>query len=128
MKPRVLIVDDDPAIAQQLFWSLCEDYDVVTANDMQSAVRRATIYQPDIAVLDLELAPDDGFAKTGVRLLKYLKSHVPGTKVLVMAGVTSGETLEMCVAGVDQWLTFPLDLELFRKVINRLAPRHLEVV
>ena len=46
MKPRILIVDDDEAITQQLFWTLSDDYDVVTANDMQTAVRRATIYEP----------------------------------------------------------------------------------
>ncbi len=35
MKPRILIYDKDQAITRQLFWTLCEDYDVVTANDLQ---------------------------------------------------------------------------------------------
>ena len=39
MKPRILVVDDDEAITQQLYWTLCEEYDVVTANDMPTAIR-----------------------------------------------------------------------------------------
>ena len=35
MKPRILIVDDDSAITQQLYWTLCDEYDVITANDLQ---------------------------------------------------------------------------------------------
>ena len=41
MKPRILIVDDDDAITQQLFWTLCDDYDVMTANDMPTAISPA---------------------------------------------------------------------------------------
>jgi DNA-binding response OmpR family regulator len=58
MKPRILIVDDDSQITQQLYWTLCDEYDVVTANDMQTAIRRATFYKPDISILDLQMPPD----------------------------------------------------------------------
>ena len=57
MKPRILIVDDDSVITQQLYWTLCEEYDVVTANDMQTAIRRATFYKPDVSILDLHQRP-----------------------------------------------------------------------
>jgi len=40
MKPRILIVDDDDAITQQLFWTLCDEYEVMTANDMPTAIRQ----------------------------------------------------------------------------------------
>ena len=42
MKTKVLIVDDDAAIRQQLYWSLIDDYDVMTAEDLPSAIRRAS--------------------------------------------------------------------------------------
>jgi len=60
MKPRILIVDDDEAITQQLFWTLSDDYDVVTANDLPSAVRRVKVYEPAISILDLHLPPETG--------------------------------------------------------------------
>ena len=71
MKPRILIVDDDEAITQQLYWTLCEEYDVVTANDMPTAIRRATFYRPDISLLDLELPPEKNSPSIGLRLLEF---------------------------------------------------------
>src|SRR4029079_14256493 len=44
MKPRILIVDDDSQTTQQLYWTLCDEYDVVTANDMQTAIPRRGRY------------------------------------------------------------------------------------
>ena len=58
MKPRILIVDDDSVITQQLYWTLCQEYDVVTANDLQTAIRRATFYKPDVSILDLQMPPE----------------------------------------------------------------------
>ena len=40
MKPKVLIVDDEVAVTQQLFWTLCEEFEVMTANNLSSAIRR----------------------------------------------------------------------------------------
>ena len=89
MKPRVLIVDDDEAITQQLFWTLSDDYDVVTANDMQTAVRRATVHEPAVSILDLHLPPESESPEVGLRILGYLKTHLPESKVLVMTGANA---------------------------------------
>ena len=40
MKPKVLIVDDDVAITQQLYWTLCDEFEVMTANSLSLAIRR----------------------------------------------------------------------------------------
>src|SRR6185295_1626044 len=84
MKPRILIVDDDEAITQQLFWTLSDDYDVVTANDLSSAMRRATIYEPAVSILDLHLPPESESPEAGLRILEYLKTHLPDSKVVVI--------------------------------------------
>src|SRR3954469_23110833 len=76
-KPKVLIIDDDVAITQQLFWTLCDEFEVMTANNLSSAIRRATIYEPDVAVLDLHLPPTLDAPDTGLRILDYLKSARP---------------------------------------------------
>ncbi len=86
MKPRVLVIDDDEAITQQLFWTLSDDYEVVTANDMQTAVRRATLYRPTVSILDLHFPPELGSTQVGLRILEYLKAHVPDSKILVVTG------------------------------------------
>jgi CheY-like chemotaxis protein len=129
MKPRILVVDDDAATTQQLFWTLCADYDVVTANDMQTAVRRATIYEPDVSIVDLELPPDVDSSVTGLRIIEYIKAHLPESKVLVMSSNGGHETQKACFAvGADEFLNKPFDTELLLSTMRRIAPLLVEVV
>ena len=127
MKPRVLIVDDDEAITQQLFWTLSEDYDVVTANDMQTAIRRATVYSPSVSILDLNFPPDDS-PVIGLRILEYLKSHIPKSKVLVVTAAEGTDIRRTCYAvGADEFLDKPFDVEQLLRTMRRLAPRPMDL-
>jgi DNA-binding response OmpR family regulator len=124
MKPRILIVDDDPAITQQLFWTLCDDYEVMTANDMPTAVRRATIYEPAVSILDLHLPPTIDSPDVGLRILKYIKAHVPASKVLVISSTDSIETHKACsAAGADEFLDKPFETEQVLAAMRRMAPQ-----
>lgn len=129
MKPRILIVDDDEAITQQLFWTLSDDYDVVTANDMQSAVRRARIYEPAVSILDLHLPPEVDSPEVGLRILEYLKLILPESKVLVITSANGIETRNACYAiGADEFLDKPFDTEKLLTTMRRIAPRSLDLV
>ncbi|HEX8853368.1 MAG TPA: response regulator, partial [Pyrinomonadaceae bacterium] len=112
MKPKLLIVDDDLAITRQLFWMLSEEFDVTTANDLSTALRRATIYEPDVAILDLHLPPTLNSPDAGLRILEYVKSHVPSAKVFVVSSAAGIETQKACFrSGADGFLSKPLDVE-----------------
>jgi DNA-binding response OmpR family regulator len=127
MKPRILIVDDDTAITQQLFWTLSDDYDVVTANDMQTAVRRATVYEPAVSILDLNLTPEVESPEIGLRVLEYLKAHLPKSKILIITSASGSETRNTCFAmGADEFLDKPFDTEKLLTTMRRMAPRSLE--
>lgn len=129
MKPRILIVDDDEAITQQLFWMLSDDYDVVTANDLPSAVRRATVYEPAVSILDLHLPPQVDSPEVGLRILKYIKAHIPESKVLVMSSAQGIETRKACHdVGADEFLDKPFDTEQLLSLMRRMAPRYLDLV
>ena len=129
MKPRILIVDDDEAITQPLFWTLSDNYEVVTANDMQTAVRRATIYEPVLSIVDLHLPPEVDSPEVGLRILEYIKSHFPDSKVLVMSSASGVETRKACFAvGADEFLAKPFETEKLLSTMRRLAPRSLEFV
>ena len=126
MKPRILIVDDDDAITQQLFWTLCDEYEVMTANDMPTAIRRATIYEPVISILDLHLPPSVQSPEVGLRILKYIKAHVPDGKVLVVSSADSIETQKACyAAGADEFLDKPFETEQLRAAMRRIAPQRV---
>ena len=119
-KPKVLIVDDDVAITQQLFWTLCDDFEVMTANNLSSAIRRATIYEPDIAILDLHLPPTLDAPETGLRILDYVKSHLPASKVFVASSDPSVEVRRDCISrGADGFFDKPLDVERLLSTVRR---------
>ena len=125
MKPRILIVDDDSHITQQLYWTLCDEYDVVTANDLQTAIRRATFYKPDITILDLQMPPDKDSPATGLRLLEYVKGHLSNSKVLIMTSNTDPDVRKACLkAGADGFFAKPFELEDLLASICRLTPVH----
>ena len=125
MKPRILIVDDDSQITQQLYWTLCDEYDVVTANDMQTAIRRATFYKPDISILDLQMPPEKDSPAMGLQLIEYIKGHLSNSKVLIMSSNTDPEVRKACVnAGADGFFAKPFELEDMLASICRLTPVH----
>lgn len=123
MKPRILIYDKDQAITRQLFWTLCEDYDVVTANDLHAAMRRASAYEPAVAVLDLNAPAAPGYEDAGLRIVQYVKTHFPKARILGMTSevfpVTKRKYLSL---GVDELLDKPFDTEQLLDSLRRLAP------
>jgi len=119
-KPKVLIIDDDVAITQQLFWTLCDEFEVMTANNLSSAIRRATIYEPEVAILDLHLPPTLDAPDTGLRILDFLKSHLPASHVFVASSGGSDETRRECMRrGADGFFDKPLDVERLLSTVRR---------
>ena len=128
MKPRILIVDDDEAITRQLLWILTDDYDVVTANDMQTAVRHATIYEPAVSIVDLHLPPAVNSPEIGLRVMEYIKAHLPKSKVLVMTGIDGMREQKQCYSvGADAFLAKPFETEVLLSTMRRMAPLSLDL-
>jgi CheY-like chemotaxis protein len=99
---------------------------VVTANDLQTAVRRATLYEPTVSILDLSFPPEDS-PEVGLRILEYIKFHVPASKVLVITAATGMDVRRTCYAvGADEFLDKPFDVEQLLFTMRRLAPRSVD--
>jgi DNA-binding response OmpR family regulator len=123
MKPRILVVEDDEAIARQLYWTLSGPYEVLIAHDMQSAVRRAMLYEPDVSILDLHLEPESDSPDIGLRMIEYIKAHMPESKVLVISSENGMDTQKACFAvGADEFLDKPFETEQLLAVTRRIAP------
>ena len=125
MKPRILVVDDDSVITQQLYWTLADEFDVVTANDMQTAIRRATFYKPDVSILDLQMPPEKDSPASGMQLLQFIKGHLRQSKVLIMTSNSAPEVRDACMdAGADGFFAKPFKIEDMLASICRLRPVH----
>jgi two-component system, OmpR family, response regulator len=111
---RVLVVDDEPSLAELLASVLrYEGWDIRTAGDGSSAVRAAREFQPDAIVLDVML-PDFN----GLEVLRRVRSEQPHVCVLFL---TARDAVEDRVAGItaggDDYVTKPFSLE---EVLARL--------
>ncbi|HEY6277568.1 MAG TPA: response regulator transcription factor [Streptosporangiaceae bacterium] len=111
---RVLVVDDEPSLAELLASVLrYEGWEIKTAGDGASAVRVAREFRPDAVVLDIML-PDFG----GLEVLRRVRADLPQVCVLFL---TAKDAVEDRVAGItaggDDYVTKPFSLE---EVLARL--------
>ena len=122
LRPKVLIVDDDAAITQQLYWTLCDEFEVLTANDLPTALRRATIYEPDILILDLHLPPTPDVPDVGLRILDFVKVRRPAPKVFIVSAAGGIGVEKACYQhGADVFIGKPLDIERLLAAVRRAA-------
>ncbi|MGN6252313.1 MAG: response regulator transcription factor [Marmoricola sp.] len=105
---RVLVVDDEPNIAELLRMALrYEGWEVDVALDGTRAVSAARSRQPDAVVLDMMLPDLDG-----MQVLAKLRDRDPDVPVLFL---TARDSVEDRVAGLtaggDDYVTKPFSLE-----------------
>jgi len=111
---RVLVVDDEPTLAELLSMALrYEGWDVRSAGDGQTAVRTARDFRPDAVVLDMMLPDIDG-----LEVLRRLRGEAPEVPVLFLTAKDSVEDrVTGLTAGGDDYVTKPFSLE---EVVARL--------
>ncbi len=111
---RVLVVDDEPSLAELLASVLrYEGWEIQTAADGSSAVRAAREFQPDAIVLDIMLPDFDG-----LEVLRRVRAILPHVCVLFL---TARDAVQDRVSGItaggDDYVTKPFSLE---EVLARL--------
>ena len=104
--PRVLVVDDEPAIRRFLHTSLAaHDYVVFEAVNGQEALAAVVAHRPDLIVLDLGLPDMDGIEVT--RLLRQW-TQIP----IIIVTVQEQEAAKIAAldAGADDYVTKPFGM------------------
>lgn len=106
---RVLVVEDDPAIARTLRINLrARGYDVVIAGDGRSALQSVTEDVPDVIVLDLGLPDIDG-----VEVLRRVRQTSTVPIVVLSARQESDDKVEALDLGADDYVTKPFGMDEF---------------
>ena len=119
---RVLIVEDDAALLDQLTWALKADFEVVGAPDA-SAGRRALDEEFDVYLLDLRLPPS-GQVEEGLGLLSEVRKRDADATVVMMSG--EGErslALKAIVEGAFDFFQKPVDKEELKTILRRALER-----
>ena len=111
---RVLVVDDEPTLAELLSMALrYEGWEVRSAGDGMTAVRTAREFRPDAVVLDMMLPDIDG-----LEVLRRLRGEAPDVPVLFLTAKDAVEDrITGLTAGGDDYVTKPFSLE---EVVARL--------
>ncbi|MEI6666547.1 MAG: response regulator transcription factor [Acidobacteriota bacterium] len=128
MKQRVLVVEDDAALARVLRDNLAfEGFDVEVAGNGHLAIDLARSFLPDLVVLDLTLPDWDGFELFGL-------IRQAGTVPIIMltARGAKADKIRGLHLGADDYVTKPFDLEELlarvHAVLRRSSPGPDQIV
>lgn len=120
-KVRLLIIDDEVEFVEALAERLTKrEFEVVTANDGETAIKKAEEQKFDLALVDLRMPGMDGQT-----LLKSLKEKHRFLEVIILTGYGSIESAFECSKlGAFGYLAKPFDLDQLLEILgNAFAER-----
>lgn len=121
-EPLVLIVDDEPGLLE-LFGSLVNrlGYRTILANDGSKALDVLQHETPDLLILDIAMAPINGFA-----VLRYVHDapHLSQMRIMVLTATGPPPSPERLAVLVDKWVTKPIQLAEFQHLVEALVEKN----
>jgi signal transduction histidine kinase/ActR/RegA family two-component response regulator len=123
-RPTVLVVEDHPVnrlVAEAMLGEL--GVDVRCAGDGQQAVASCEASPPDLVLMDLQMPVMDGLEAT--RQLRQLQrsGRLPAFPIVALtAHVGEADRAQALAAGVDDYLTKPVQLPALEAALRRWLP------
>ncbi len=123
MKPKILLVDDNPTNVELLEAYLLKfDCETEIAVDGQDALTKTSEFHPDLILLDVMMPKLNGF-----EVCEKLKSNPATSGIMILMVTALGELgdIERAVkAGCDDFLSKPVNqIELLKRIENLLKLR-----
>jgi two-component system KDP operon response regulator KdpE len=118
-KPLVLVVEDEPQMRKFVRIALeSHDYRVLEASSAAEGIQQASMYSPDLVLLDLGLPDGDGMDVT-----RRLREWSPVPILVISARGHEDSKVKALDEGADDYLTKPFGAaELLARI--RVALRH----
>lgn len=116
-KTKVMLVEDNHGLREQLKWAISDLYDVLEADSMESCCQVFDSAAPSIVCLDMGL---DNIPERGLEIIDRLILKNRMVKIIVITANTS-EKLgpESIKKGAFDFLSKPVDVERLRIIIER---------
>ena len=116
---KLLLVDDDDNILNQLRWALESDYQVLTSSMEGEALSLFEKEKPAVVILDLSLDPNNSADLGGMRLLEQILSDEPMTRVIVITGKEDDQSaLRAVQLGTFDYYAKPVKLDELKVIIQ----------
>lgn len=123
-KPNLLVVEDDPGLQKQMRWGF-DDYEVVVADDCESAVAQMRRFEPAVMTLDLGLPPDPDGVSQGFETLGKALELFPDTKIIVITGNQDrNHAVKAIGLGAYDFYQKPFDPDMLGLIIDRAFRLH----
>ncbi|OGL63315.1 MAG: hypothetical protein A3J27_07645 [Candidatus Tectomicrobia bacterium RIFCSPLOWO2_12_FULL_69_37] len=126
--PRMVIVDDEPEVLEELAEVFGEyGYEIETAREGEEALRKVKEKRPHVMLLDIRMPGMDG-----LEVLRRVREVDPSLGVImVTAVIEEGLAKEAMRLGAFDYITKPIDLDYLRtsvviKIINMLGSDPIE--
>lgn len=116
-KPRVLVVDDEDPYRRMLERVLGSRYEVQAARSAAEAVALVDGgFHPDVAVCDIHMPGEDGFA-----LAQRLLERLPNLGVIFLTGFRQRDSLQRAMSLNAMFLEKNVDADEIRAVVERIV-------
>lgn len=123
-KPTLLIVEDDSGLQSQLRWHF-DQYNVVLADDRESAINAVRKEEPAVVLQDLGLPPDDEGVEEGFACVREILDLAPSTKIIVVTGHHETENALRAVSlGAHDFYEKPVNTETLDLIVQRAYRMH----
>ncbi len=120
-KYKVLVIDDNDDIRSLLFDKLSPYFDVITAEDGNSGIKRSTEEDPDLIICDVMMPGMNGFELTRKLKENFETCHIP--VILLTAYISDEYNSEGIEAGADAYITKPFSMNHLMLQINKLLEK-----
>lgn len=120
MSKRVLVVEDNE-LNLKLFCDVlrAHGFEVEGENDAREAVNRATLFAPDIIVLDIQMPHMSGFELIEAIRRDVILRRTPIMAVTAYAG--RGDEERIREAGADAFVSKPVSIRPFMAAVQALV-------
>jgi CheY-like chemotaxis protein len=115
--PRILLVEDEPAVRELLRRALTRrGYVVETGSTGAEGLALCDVMEiPDLLITDLILP-----GATGPAIAERLRLRAPGVKVLLMSGYAEHPLLDAAHAAGEPCLVKPFEISIFSETVQQL--------
>ncbi len=116
---KLLIIEDEQAVAKQLKWGLAKEYDISIANNSKEAKELLLSGIFPVATLDLGLPPFPDATRVGFEILDFCVKNID-TKIIVITGNSEEKNaVKAIAAGAVDFCAKPIELDLLRTILSR---------
>jgi len=123
-KSKILIVEDDPDVAEMLTaYFRSQEYEVFAVNWGEDGVRSALQVNPDLAILDIRLPDIDGYEVARRLRTDRRTANIP--IIFLTEKRDRADRLQGLELGADDYITKPFDIQELRlrvrNALNRVS-------